>query len=141
MTWWYRNGEYLADEGDANLIRRVYAACEGEKTPFVDEVVKQIKYRSTIIPADAVFPIRFRNGILRQGDFITMKDYTNFTPYFIDINYKPDAAPVQIVDEYIDNLTINPTQDIIDRCEFFNDIPDSFLSVYNALWSQVKNAK
>lgn len=105
MTWWYRNGEYLADEGDANLVRRVYAACEGEKTPFVDEVVKQIKYRSTIIPADAVFPIRFRNGILRQGDFIQMKDYTQFTPYFIDIKYKPDAAPVQMVDEYIDNLT------------------------------------
>ena len=39
MTWWYRNGEYLADENDQNLIRRVYAACEGEKTSFVDEVI------------------------------------------------------------------------------------------------------
>lgn len=105
MTWWYRNGEYLTDEGDANLIRRVYQACEGEKTTFVDEVVKQIRYRSDIIPADTVFPIRFRNGILRKGEFIPMKSYTDFTPYFIDIDYKPDAAPVQMVDEYIDNLT------------------------------------
>lgn len=105
MTWWYRNGEYLADEGDANLIRRVYEMCEGEKTSFVDEVIKQIKYRSPMVSAEAVFPIRFRNGILRKGEFIPIKNYTDFTPYFIDIDYKPDAPPVPMVDEYINNLT------------------------------------
>lgn len=105
MTWWYRNGEYLADENDNNLIRRVYAACEGEKTSFVDEVIKQIKYRSPIVSAETVFPIRFRNGILRNGEFISVKDYMDFTPYFIDIDYKPDAKPVQMVDDYINNLT------------------------------------
>lgn len=105
MTWWYRNGEYLADEGDQNLIRRVYAACEGEKTAFVDEVIKQIKYRSPMVSAETVFPIRFRNGILRKGEFIQVKDYKDFTPYFIDIDYKPDAQPVRMVDDYIDNLT------------------------------------
>ena len=105
MTWWYRNGEYLADENDNNLIRRVYAACEGEKTSFVDEVIKQIKYRSPIVSAETVFPIRFRNGILRNGEFISVKDYMDFTPYFIDIDYKPDAKPVQMVDDYISNLT------------------------------------
>lgn len=105
MTWWYRNGEYLADEGDANLIRRVYAACEGEKTSFVDEVIKQIKYRSPMVSAETVFPIRFRNGILRKGEFIPIQDYKDFTPYFIDINYKADAPAVPMVDEYIDNLT------------------------------------
>ena len=105
MTWWYRHGEYLADEGDNNLIRRVYATCEGEKTSFVDEVIKQIKYRSPMVSAETVFPIRFRNGILRNGEFIPMKDYMDFTPYFINIDYKPDAAPVAMVDEYIDNLT------------------------------------
>lgn len=105
MTWWYRNGEYLADEGDANLIRRVYAACEGEKTSFVDEVIKQIKYRSPMVSAETIFPIRFKNGILRNGEFIRMKDYMEFTPYFINIDYKEDAEPVPIVDEYIDNLT------------------------------------
>lgn len=107
MTWWYRNGEYLADEGDANLIRRVYAACEGEKTSFVDEVIKQIKYRSPLISAEMIFPIRFKNGILRKGEFIHIKDYMDFTPYYIDIDYKADAEPVEMVDEYINNLTDN----------------------------------
>ena len=44
-------------------------------------------------------------------------------------------------EEYTENETINPPQDVIDRCEFFHDIPENFLKVYNALWSQVKNAK
>ena len=54
----------------------------------------------------------------------------------------PNEGAIQLMgEEYTENLTINPTQDIIDRCEFFNDIPDNFLTVYNALWGQVKNAK
>lgn len=103
--WWFRNGEYLSDEGDAALIRRIFQLCEGQNTRYVDEVVKQIKYRSEIIPGDTVFPIRVRNGILRDGNFLPIKNYTDFTPYFIDIDYKPDAEPVEIVDNYIDALT------------------------------------
>ena len=37
--------------------------------------------------------------------FIPMKDYTDFTPFMIDVDYKEDAAPVQEVDDYIDSLT------------------------------------
>lgn len=103
--WWYKNGDYITDEKDSRLIHRVYSMCEGESTRFVDEVVKQIRYRSPHIDDDTVFPIRFRNGILRNGEFIRMKDYPEFTPYFIDIDYKEDAMPVKLVDDYIDNLT------------------------------------
>lgn len=54
----------------------------------------------------------------------------------------PNAGAIELMGEdYTENLTINPTQEIIDRCEFFHDIPENFLTVYNALWSQVKNAK
>ena len=103
--WWFRDGEYLSDDGDGMLIRRIYQLCEGQPTRFVDEIVKQIKYRSKIIPGDEVFPIRFRNGIVTDGQFVPIKNFTDFTPYFIDIDYKPDAEPVQIVDDYIDALT------------------------------------
>lgn len=105
MIWWFRNGEYFADPKNENLKRRVYAACEDQETRFVDEVVKQIDYKSPLVPNGTVFPIRFRNGILRNGKFIPFKNYTEFTPYFIDIDYKADAPPVPLVDEYIDNLT------------------------------------
>lgn len=105
QTWWWKNNEYVTDDDDSDLIRRVYLACEGEKTGFVDEVIKQIKYRSPKIPKETVFPIRFKNGIVRKGEFIKIKDYREFTPYFININYDPEAKPVQEVDDYIDNLT------------------------------------
>lgn len=103
--WWYSNGEYNTDEKNMDLISRVYALCEGETTRFVDEVVKQIYYRSPKIPDNTVFPIRLRNGILRKGEFIPMKEYLEFTPYFIDIDYKKGAEPVDKVEEYINNLT------------------------------------
>ena len=103
--WWYKNGDYISDEKNSRLIRRIYQACEGEKSNFIEEVVKQIAYRSPLVDEDTVFPIRFRNGILRNGSFIKMKDYQEFTPYYIDIDYKEDAEPVQIVDDYINNLT------------------------------------
>lgn len=103
--WWYKHGEYISDEKNSRLIRRIYQMCEGESSRFVDEVLKQVFYRSPLVDEETVFPIRFRNGILRNGEFIKMKDYPEFTPYFIDITYNPDAEPVPIVDEYIDNLT------------------------------------
>ena len=103
--WWYRNGEYLSDDGNRELIRRIYQKAEGENSRYVDEVIKQIEYRSPIVPDDAVFPIRFRNGILDNGEFIECKEYYEFTPYFIDIEYDPHAEPVPIVNEYIKELT------------------------------------
>lgn len=103
--WWYQNGKYITDEKDSRLIRRIYQLCDGESSRFAEEVLKLIKFKSPIVDDDAVFPIRFRNGILDGGKFLEMRDYPGFTPYFIDIAYKPDAEPVQIVDDYIDNLT------------------------------------
>ena len=105
LIWWYQNGKYICDETNKYLTRRVYEACEGKKTRFVDEVMKQIEYRSPLIPPDTVFPIRFRNGILRNGSFIKIQEYHEFTPYFIDIDYIPNAKPVEMVDQYIENLT------------------------------------
>ena len=44
-------------------------------------------------------------------------------------------------EDYTENPTINPPQEVIGRCEFFHDIPDKFLTIYNSFWSQVKNAR
>lgn len=104
-VWWYANGDYITDDKNSRLIHKVYTMCESESTKFVDEIVKQIVYKSPYVNDNTVFPIRFRNGILRNGEFIRMKDYPEFTPFYIDIDYKDDAEPVQIVDEYINNLT------------------------------------
>ena len=53
----------------------------------------------------------------------------------------PNTEAVKLMgDDYVTNLTMNPTQDIIDRCEFFNDIED-MIAIYNAMWLEIKSAK
>ncbi|MEG2710430.1 MAG: spermidine/putrescine ABC transporter substrate-binding protein [Clostridia bacterium] len=72
---------------------------------------------------------------------------------FIDFLCRPDIArknmdyiyystPIQAVvdgmsDEEKNNLTLNPSQDIIDRCEFFHDIADD-MDLYNRLWMEAR---
>lgn len=52
----------------------------------------------------------------------------------------PNTGAIELMgDAYKNNLTMNPTQDIIDRCEFFNDIQD-FIQIYNAMWLEIKSA-
>lgn len=54
----------------------------------------------------------------------------------------PNTGAIDLMgDDYINNPVMNPSQDIIDRCEFFNDIDETFMPIYNALWKEVKNAK
>lgn len=93
---------YTNDENQLN--RLVYEYCAGQKTRYVDEVIKQMKYRAEEIPDTKVFKVRLKNGYLYQGQFYPY-GYYDFTPYYIDINYAEDAEPVQKVDEYLDNLT------------------------------------
>ncbi|HHT15182.1 MAG TPA: ABC transporter substrate-binding protein [Clostridiales bacterium] len=63
----------------------------------------------------------------------------------MNVEYISYSTPIQEVvdtlgEEYQNNVAQNPSQEDIDRCEFFHDIHD-FLEVYNTLWAQVKNAK
>lgn len=104
-VWWWKTGRYVCDENEMELIRKVYQKCEGKDTRYVDEIVKQIRYRSPYFKGDTIFPIRFKNGVLIDGSFIPSKEFTEFTPFFINIDYKEDAAPVEIVDKYIEALT------------------------------------
>ena len=54
----------------------------------------------------------------------------------------PNMGAIELMgDEYISNPVINPASDLVEKCEFFNDIEDTFRSVYEAMWMEVKNAK
>lgn len=96
------DGEFIDDT--AILRQHIFRLSGPKKTNFIDEVMKQVEYRSHRIPSDTVFPIRFKNGILQDGEFIPI-NYQEFTPYIIDIEYDPETEPVKEVDEYIDLLT------------------------------------
>ncbi len=54
----------------------------------------------------------------------------------------PNYGAIELMgEEYEENETINPPEEVVERCEFFHDIPDDFLEIYNNHWSQVLNAK
>lgn len=103
--WWWNGKKYVSDPGDdAGLKRKIYDLCPGKTTGYIDEIVKQILYRGRRIESSS-FPIRFRNGLVTDGQFLPVKDYREFTPYYIDSVYRPDAAPVTEIDEYLENIT------------------------------------
>ena len=52
----------------------------------------------------------------------------------------PNAAALALLGEdYIDDETYNPPQDVLDRCEVFHDLGD-FVEVFNAAWSKIKTS-
>lgn len=102
-VYWYDGREYMADEDI--LKRLVFEEVGNQKTAYIDEVIKQMKYRAPMVPPK-VFDIKLANGILRQGQFIEV-EYNEFTPYSIDIPYLEDIEPVPIVEEYLNHLTNN----------------------------------
>ena len=54
----------------------------------------------------------------------------------------PNRAAIELMgEEYTENEVINPSQEVLDRCEFFHDIPDNIMKIYSNLWGQVVNAK
>lgn len=103
--YYFKSGNEYTHE-DSLLRHLVYKTVGNQKTRYVDEVIKQMQYRCRKIPQDTVFNIRFNNGYLRDGEFKEIV-IDEFTPYDIEIDYNPDAEPVQIVDEYVAKLTNN----------------------------------
>jgi putative DNA primase/helicase len=99
---WYQDEKYLNNE--RLLQRLIFEEIGNQRTRFIDEVIKQMKYRAPLIDPNKIFDIKLQNGILRAGEFIEV-DYQEFTPYSIEVPFYNDAEPVPIVDEYLNHLT------------------------------------
>ena len=100
--YWFENNHYV--ENEDKLKRLIFSEVGLQKTRYVDEVIKQMRYRAPLIEENKTFDIKLKNGILREGKFIEI-DYQEFTPYSIDVVYNPEAKPVKVVDDYIGHLT------------------------------------
>ncbi|WP_010676443.1 phage primase [Bacillus timonensis] len=95
----YRNGDYVK--------RSVAQELEGQKIRYVNEVIRQIEICAPSVEAPPFgWVIKFKNGCLYNGQWLDI-DYTDFTPYYIDILYDPEAAPVPVVDEFLRTFTGN----------------------------------
>jgi putative DNA primase/helicase len=98
----YDGQKYIANSEFKTLIAKYL---RGQKTAYIDEVIKQMEYHIEPIEEPVIgFDIRFKNGILRNGKFIHIES-SEFTPYYIDVDYNDESEPVAYVDEYLDFLT------------------------------------
>ncbi len=54
----------------------------------------------------------------------------------------PNSGAIELMgEEYTSNTVMNPSEDDLANCEYFNDISSDYLAVYNALWAEVKSAR
>ena len=54
----------------------------------------------------------------------------------------PNQGAIDLMGEaYTGNHVQNPDEAVLAKCEFFNDIDPDFLSIYEAMWMEVKNTK
>ena len=114
---------------DEKLIRVVFEEIGQQKTRYVNEIIKQIKYHAPLIDPDKAFDIKLQNGILRDGQFHEV-DFKEFTPYSIDIPFDADAHLLRLVDEYVDQLTkVNP------------NTRNLCLKFWHILWLWIRNSK
>ncbi len=54
----------------------------------------------------------------------------------------PNSGAIELMgEEYTSNTVMNPSEEELAGCEYFNDISSDYLAVYNALWAEVKSAR
>ncbi len=102
----YDGIKYVCDEAIVDQKIGVFAEPKGKS--FHDQVIALTKLKCPIVTQEHVekhpFPIKLKNGVLKDGEF-TEFQFNDFTPYYIDIDYKEDAKPQPVVDEYVNFLT------------------------------------
>lgn len=103
QRYYFKYGNDYAFE-ESLLQKKVFERVGRQKTRYVDEVIKQMRYRCKKIDQGETFDIRFRNGFLRDGKFSELI-LDEFTPYQIDVDYDKNAEVVEDVDKYICHLT------------------------------------
>lgn len=105
IVWLWDGVKYVPNE-NGDLMDIIWDRCVGQKMKYVREIADQIESRCQKIKEDT-FIVRFKNGYVDNGRFYHDKSIDVFTPFYIPIEYDPQAEPVQIVDDYINSIVSN----------------------------------
>lgn len=78
-------------------------------------------------------------------NFLCRPDIAAMNWYYIMYS-TPNKGAVEVLEseydyDYTGNHVVNPSDETLATCEFFQDISEDFLSVYEALWMDLKNTK
>ncbi|MEI2358897.1 DUF5906 domain-containing protein [Mesobacillus zeae] len=97
------DGKCYRDDNFKHIVAREIA---GQKMHYINEILGQNDIHIEPIEEPSKgWGIKFKNGYLHDGQWYGGLDYQEFTPYYIDINYKPEAEPVPTVDQFLEDLT------------------------------------
>ncbi|MEN6419546.1 MAG: spermidine/putrescine ABC transporter substrate-binding protein [Clostridiaceae bacterium] len=139
---------YLTDDIKMELINGsaamgvVYSGdavyCIGENPDLAYVVPKEgsnVWFDNMIIPKTASHKAeaeQFINFLCGAEAAAQNSDYIGFST--------PNAKALQIMgSDYIDDVTFNPPQDVLDRCQIYHDLGD-FVTVFSDAWTKVKAA-
>lgn len=103
QLWFYEHETDKFVFDDQKLNRIVAGRCEKKRSSEVEEAVKWMRIVAPTYAKDNIFRIRLKNGFLDGGKFYPIV-LDEFSPYTIPLKYNPDAQPVEIVDDYINNI-------------------------------------
>lgn len=103
QRFYFKDGEQYNHE-ESILQKKVFEKIGSNRTSYVDEIIKQMKYRCRKIDQGEIFPIKFDNGYIKNGEFVDLI-IDSFTPYHINIDYEENVEAVEVVDKYVDHLT------------------------------------
>lgn len=99
--YWYMNKQYICEEEKFN--RLLAEEIPEVRTSYYKEIRQQLEYIAPLIPDNKIFNIKLQNGILNDGNFYAY-EFTDFTPFSIDIPYDKNAQPIEVVDDYLNHL-------------------------------------
>lgn len=103
-----RNWEKLEEDEYGNLMQYILKLTGGLKSSgYNTEIITQVKYNSVKKEVGDNVPILLKNGYLQNGKFspYPVGEITPFSPHSIPLNYKSDCQPVEIVDQYLKNVS------------------------------------
>ena len=74
-------------------------------------------------------------------DFLCRPEIAKMNVEYICYSTPNQGAIELLGEDYTSNHVQNPDPAVLEKCEFFNDIDENFLSIYEAMWMEVKNTK
>ena len=122
------DAEYAIEEAEANGIELRYVIPKEGSNVWVD---------CAVIPATSQHKEAaeaFINFLCRPD--VAMMNVQEI--WYVCVN---DAAIELMGEEYSDLYVLNPTEEELARCEYYNDIDSNWLTIYDTLWNEVKSAK
>lgn len=104
---------------------------------FVPEEGSNVWVDGVVIPKTA----KNKENAEKFINFLCRPDIAQMNVEYICYSTPNQGAIDLLGEDYTGNHVQNPDAEVLEKCEFFHDIEEKFLSIYEAMWMEVKNTK